>query len=133
MKTLIITISLLISFAASAAVEHVHMKNTWGFERVYSSDDLDFLLTPVEGLPVSTSATKRDHLLCRDKLPEHLMIERTEKIMELGAMLRSLQTREKLSLVDRKTLKRIPDCKPFRFHLHMISKVLSGYELKQIK
>ena len=133
MKTLIITLSLFVSLGLNAAVEHVHMENTWGIDRVYSSDDLDFLLTPVEGLPVSTSFYKRDQLLCRDKLTEHLMIERTEKIMELGTMLRSLKTREKLSAVDLKKLKRIPDCKPFRFHLHMISKIYKGYELKQIK
>lgn len=116
-----------------AAVESVHMESSWGFEKVYSSDDKDFLNKPVEDFPYSLSYTKRDHLLCRTKLTEHLLLEKIEKQQEVATMLRSLKTRDKLSSVDVQKLKRIPDCEPFRFHLHMISKALNGYKLKQIK
>lgn len=134
MKALFLILTFVLGFNLHAAVvEQVHMKSPWGFNKTYSSNDLDFILTPVEGLPVLLSPYKRDHLLCRDKLTMDLLLEKVEKKNEVASMLISLKDRGELSQVDLKKLKRIPDCKPFRFHLHMIAKALNGYKVKQIK
>ncbi|MCB0415930.1 MAG: hypothetical protein KDD50_16450 [Bdellovibrionales bacterium] len=134
MKVKILVLLLTIAqspFVNASTVTEVILKSPQGDVETLRSDDEGLLEQSPQFKGLSLSS---NNWYCRQNSTSPSILSRQiEKQFELDFLVKSLVNKKTLTQNQKKELRRTPDCKPFRFQLHVIAKVEEeGYRVTKV-
>lgn len=110
------------------SVEVIQLKDKMGITWSYRSDD-PALLDEVPEFPLPLATDEKHTSVCYAKNSSRLLEKLAEKQLELGLMIDTVKTYGRLNDNQIRELKTIPNCKPFRYYLHVLGRSLKGYKI----
>ena len=118
-------------FASAATITEVVMASPSGESETFRSDDDEFLETPP---PFKSLTLSSNNWYCKKNSKSASVLSRQiEKGFELDFLVKSLVNRKSLTRNQKKEVLRTPDCRDFRFNLHIIAMIEEqGYRLKKV-
>lgn len=124
MKTIFVTLALILSPSLAGAEIHIAtLESPKGSTLILRSDDEDLEKNSPSLKDLKVSSHSK---LCQKSRAHHL-----EQHLELDYIITNLLGSNKLGTIHKREVAKTPNCEPFRYKLHVLSKINEGYTLKK--